>query len=158
MMMDANNKPLKKIIPAVIVGLLVYVVIVFLFHPYIICGPSMEPSFVDGDLIFTDRAEDIQVGDVIVAKTNVVHTIIKRVIALPGDTVDIIGGKIYVNGEALDIESIDNPGELKYPYIVPADCYFLLGDNVNSSMDSRTIGAVGAEFIKYKYRTTIIHG
>ena len=66
---------------------------------------------------------------------------VKRVIGLPGETVSIIGGKVYINGseKPLNSDFVKEP-PLLYdygPYVVPEDCYFVLGDNRNGSVDSR---------------------
>src|SRR6202140_2617214 len=70
---------------------------------------------------------------------------VKRVIGLPGDTVDIHDGAVWINGQKL-IEKYTNGAteayELRTPYKVPADCYFVMGDNRGNSYDSRFWGCV----------------
>jgi signal peptidase I len=70
---------------------------------------------------------------------------VKRVIGLPGDTIDIRDGAVWINGQKL-VEKYTNglsePYELRTPYKVPADCYFVMGDNRGNSYDSRFWGCV----------------
>lgn len=76
---------------------------------------------------------------------------IKRVIGLPGETVQIIDGEIYINGEELEEsygkEEIGNPGIARSPITLGDDEYFVLGDNRNASEDSRSIGVIPRENI-----------
>ncbi|MBQ1274052.1 MAG: signal peptidase I [Cellulosilyticum sp.] len=86
---------------------------------------------------------------------------IKRVIGLPGETVDIKEGNIYINGEPLDEssylpeEGVSDPNPIltpamTYPYVIPEGCYFLLGDNRLESYDCRYIGVIPEEEITGK--------
>jgi signal peptidase I len=104
---------------------------------------SMEPSFYQGDHIMvnkvTYRSSDPQRGDVIVFDPpfESPYPFIKRLIGLPGDTVEIKDGKVFINGIALEEAYIVTPPD--YTMLareVPGDEYFVLGDNRNDSNDS----------------------
>lgn len=89
-------------------------------------------------------------GDVIVFRypKDPRRDFIKRVIAVPGDTVEIRMGKVLVNGQMLNEPYIvENPAYSKEPQVVPADNYYVLGDNRNNSSDSHVWGPVPREFI-----------
>ena len=79
--------------------------------------------------------------------------LVKRVIGLPGDVIDINGGDVYVNGQVLNEPYVENPTVEKvveYPYTVPDGYYFVMGDHRNVSKDSRHFGAVPKENIEGK--------
>lgn len=136
----------------------VVLVAVVLFYHFIlsishVSGDSMNPAFCDGDrvLILRIAKGNIQKGDVIVFETKQGEKLIKRVIAVEGDTVDISStkGGLYVNGEAVEEDYIYTATSITdekvtYPVTVGEDCYFVLGDNRTGSRDSRNseIGAV----------------
>ena len=109
---------------------------------------SMENTIQPGDRLVGNRLaylkEDPQRGDIIIFKYPVdeEENYIKRVIGLPGETVEILGGKIYINGSPA---ALDEPYLKEEWYIrndglifeVPENCYLVLGDNRNNSLDSR---------------------
>lgn len=108
---------------------------------------SMEPTIMTGDRLIGNRLayinEDPQRGDVVIFlfPDNEKEYFIKRVIGLPGETVNIRGGKVYINDAA---EPLDESEYIKTtplgdfgPFTVPEGAYFMMGDNRNNSMDSR---------------------
>ncbi|MBR1990531.1 MAG: signal peptidase I [Firmicutes bacterium] len=139
----------------ILIAVAIAAVILAFFKPIIIQQQSMEPNFYSGDYVITSRQAynifgDPQRGDIIVFKSDLytdegeAKNLIKRIIGLPGDTVEIIDGEVYLNGEMLNEEYIKEPGlsgEME-AVTVPEGELFVMGDNRRVSQDSRS-GAVG---------------
>ena len=144
-----------------LLGMLVYVGIVlaitFLIITFVgqrthVSGESMENTLDDGDQLIVDkltyRFHDPERFDIIVFpfryKDNTYY--IKRIIGLPGETVQVIDGYMYINGKKLDehygAEVMEDPGIAAEPIKLGDDEYFVLGDNRNHSSDSR-VASVG---------------
>ena len=115
-----------------------------------VAGVAMEPNFHDGQIVEVEEVtvEDLQRGDVILFTVQDGKQYLKRLIGLPGETVEIRAGKVYINGEVLDEPYIKEPAPSNLPVrIVEADRYFVLGDNRNNSADSRAFGSIPSESI-----------
>lgn len=128
---------------------LVYVIITFVGQRTVVDGRSMNPNLNDGDNLIVEklsyRFRDPQRFDIIVFPPQGApkEHYIKRIIGLPGETVQIdYEGNIYINGEVLEedygLETIQNLGRAAEPVTLGEDEYFVLGDNRNNSTDSRT--------------------
>lgn len=149
---------LEVIVLAVGIFLIVYLLIL---RPHKIKGQSMHPTFPDAEYLLTEKVsyyrKDPQRGDVIVFKPPISEDeFIKRVIALPGETVMVQGGKVYVNEKLLkeDYISVDtNPSGFLAEgqvYTVPEGNYFVMGDNRPHSSDSRAWGPITKKVITGK--------
>ena len=126
----------------------------YVIQPYVIPSGSMEPTIEISDRVlankFVYRFGEPERGDVVVLDdpTGTVQTLIKRVIATGGETVDLVDGKVLIDGVALDEpythgkESVPMTPEITFPYTVPEDSVWLMGDNRTNSADSRVFGAV----------------
>lgn len=124
-----------------------------------VIGTSMEPCLYNGQTIFLNRIvyrfASPKVGDVVVFYPNgndKLHLYVKRVVAVSGDTVQIKSGKLYVNGEEkehLFADKIADAGVAENEIVLGVDEYFVIGDNCNSSEDSRSanIGNVKKKYI-----------
>ena len=107
---------------------------------------SMEQTIMTGDRVFGNRlaykTKDPERFDIVIFKypDDPSQLFVKRVIGLPGETVNIVDGKVYINDseEPLDDSFCPETPQGSFgPYEVPEGCYFMLGDNRNHSMDSR---------------------
>ncbi|MEY8337347.1 signal peptidase I [Lachnospiraceae bacterium 62-35] len=112
-----------------------------------IAGHSMSPFLESGDVVLMNRLSynlsDPQRFDVVVFQREDSRTNVKRIIGLPGETVQIYGGYVFINGEQLStddaLDKVSLAGIAEIPITLGEDEYFLLGDNRDSSEDSRFI-------------------
>ncbi len=152
----------------VIAFAVVIFVYLFIASPHEVIGRSMEDNFWDGEYLLADKIsyhfKDPRQGDVIIFKHSDTADYIKRIIALPGDKVEIRDGNFYVNGEFLDEGEYLDPdvytegkkflseGEV---YTVPQDKIFVAGDNRPHSSDSRAFGPI--PFDRVKGRAVLVY-
>ena len=115
------------------------------FQTFGVFMSSMEPNFQEGQRLLVNKAVyffgEPQRGDVVIFKApgNQNGDYIKRLIALPDDTVEVKEGGVYVNGTKLDEPYIKNPANYSLEeQVIPENYYFVLGDNRNNSDDSHT--------------------
>ncbi len=138
--------------------LIAIVVILFLYQPVKVEGTSMMPSLQNDERIFINKfvyrfgISDIGRGDTVVFlyPGDPSKSYIKRVIGIPGDTVEIVDGTVIVNGKPLSEPYVPDDYRDRVPMprrVVPADQYFVLGDHRSSSNDSRSWGWVPRQYI-----------
>lgn len=124
------------------------------FQLMLIQGASMEPSYHDLQLVIIEKdISDIQVGDVIAFYCNNLNSVlVKRVVALPLQTVTIRDGSLFVDGirsRIYDDDVFEYAGDLEQEIILCAGTYAVIGDNIAESIDSRypEVGMVSMETI-----------
>lgn len=124
-----------------------------------IIGNSMEPNLYSGQHILINRliysVSSPKMGDVVAFLPNgneKSHYYVKRVIGVPGDTIQIINGRVYINNVQLEenynYDKIADPGIAINPIYLNDDEFFVLGDNRNFSEDSRS-GNIGVVYKQY---------
>lgn len=162
---EKRNKEIKEwVISIIIVCAVAIAAKEFVIGTALVKGGSMEPTLEHDDFLVMRKFGSWEKGDIVICsydKGAKEENIVKRIIGFPGDVIDIETGKDYeyivvVNGEALEEpylgEKMEQKGDIEYPYTVPADSYFVMGDNRNASNDSRskTIGAINKKEIHGK--------
>lgn len=153
-----------ELVKIVVISLVIIVPIrYFLIQPFYVKGASMEPNFYDHEYLIIDeityRFNEPQRGDIVVFRypRNPQEYFIKRMIALPGETIQIKDGAVTIfnkeNPDGLTLNEYYLPEGLKTYGLseekveLSADEYFVLGDNRNSSKDSRSFGPVNRTYI-----------
>ena len=135
---------------------LAIVIMIFLYQPVKVEGTSMNPLLSDQERIFINkfiyRFEPIERGDVIVFwyPLDRSKSFIKRVVGLPGESVEIRAGNVFVNGRELPDQYVPSgylDGSNYAARRLPQDEYFVMGDHRDSSNDSRVFGSVPRQFI-----------
>lgn len=138
-----------------------WVVRLLVVEPFTVPTGSMEPTIQVGDNVLGQKVtlrlgEEVSPGDIVIFRnpdsTSDHDILVKRVIAVGGQTVDLRDGVVYVDGEPLDepyasgssypLDAQAAGTEVSYPYTVPEGSLWLMGDNRENSADSRYFGAV----------------
>lgn len=150
---------IKEIVSFIVLAAVIVVPIrIFIAQPFIVSGESMYPTFDTGDYLIVDQISyhlhNPNRGDVAVFKypENPSRFFIKRVIGLPGETVEISGKEVFITDTNGDRFKIDEPyikleSETNKIEILEDDEYFVMGDNRLNSLDSRSWGPLGEDFI-----------
>lgn len=137
------KKILWELIPYIAIVILIIIIRIFIITPVRVDGSSMYNTLEDGDILLLYKMAKIDRYDIVVLDEEYDNEIIiKRIIGLPGETVEIKRGKIYINDEEIaDDYAFGDTGD--YEKITLADDeYFILGDNRLISKDSRYFGPV----------------
>lgn len=143
---------LRSTLNALIVVAAVAALIATLFLPVLqIAGTSMEPSLNDGEIVLLVKTDNLQTGD-LCAFYYSNKILVKRIIAIPGDYIWIESdGTVFLNGEPLDEPYISKKAlgecDVEFPYQVPENNYFVMGDQRETSIDSRSsvIGCIAED-------------
>jgi signal peptidase I len=172
----ANPRPTRWITEAIIVVVVAVLVAVllraFVVQTFFIPSGSMEPTLQIGDRILVNKLSyhlhGVDRGDIVVFSRPptencggpTVNDLVKRVIGLPGNIISVSGGYVYINGKRLDETWLPasekgvtvaghagNSWDLVRPYRVPANDYFVMGDNRTDSCDSRYWGPISKSLI-----------
>ncbi len=131
-------------------------IILFLYQPVRVEGTSMLPRLEDHDRLFINKfvyhISSIERGDVVVFHypRDPEKSYIKRVIALPGDSLRIDQGQVWVNGKALAemyVPTMYRDSRSYAATVIPDDCFFVMGDHRSISSDSREFGVVERDLI-----------
>ena len=157
----------RRIIPVILFAIIVAVIFrSFLFASYVVDGESMEPTLTDGNLLMVNKViydlKDVDRFDVIIFHANRQDDYVKRVIGLPGDEIAYKNDALYVNGEYVEeafydsfvkassgtphtnnFSLKDKTGQEK----VPEGKIFVMGDNREESLDSRSFGFISMKQI-----------
>lgn len=139
---------------------IIFIVAVIIIFNYVISfqgvmGTSMDPTFKENDLVFVSKFHyvfnKVKRGEVIIFEYKNTKNVIKRVIGLPGEQIVYKNNILYINGTAYkDIYSGTTITSSFDSGIIPDKCYWVMGDNRETSVDSRVIGPVCEDNIKGK--------
>src|ERR1035437_3036742 len=144
----------KEVIVTLIVAIVIFLLLRLTVGSYTVVNISMQPGLTEGQRILVSklvyRFGDPQRGDVVVFQSPIDDlTLVKRIIGLPGDSVEVKqNDAVYVDGMKLSEPYLKEPAGYSYPLIkVPPNNYFVLGDNRNASSDSHSGWTVPRENI-----------
>ena len=143
----------ELVVPVVLAGLITSGINVFVAEARLVRGPSMQPNFVYDERVIVEKLSysfrEPCRGDVVILDLPAQEeSLIKRVVALSGETVEVQGGHICIDGEPLQEHWTAWYGGPDHPAtLVPAGQVFVLGDNRGSSRDSRSFGPVALDRI-----------
>jgi len=156
---------IELLIALVIAFALTWCLKTFVLQPYEVPSGSMEPTIMTGDKIFADKVtyffSSVEKGNIIVFQDLVDpdRVLVKRVVGLPGDVIELKNGHVYVNDkwlyeyythetETFEPDQGERHVEITYPFTVPEGCVWVMGDNRTSSADSRVFGPVSMDSIQ----------
>ena len=167
---EEPKKSLKReifewIMVFVVAAAMAFVVRTFIFEPVRVDGASMMYTLEDGEFMIATKYDyllgDPERFDIVICNypnTSDGMYRVKRVIGMPGETMELRAGELYINGEHIEQNFDMTPNETYFgPYTVPEGHYFVLGDNRNNSKDSRSVmvGPLSRSEIKGHVRAVV---
>ncbi|OON95231.1 MAG: signal peptidase I [Epulopiscium sp. Nele67-Bin005] len=138
----------------VIIAIIICAVLLNVGQIFQVQGDSMYPTLEDGQLVMLNKlyykVSTPQVGHIIGTQIeDKDFNAVKRIIGVPHDIINYKEGILYVNDMPINLMEVRDRGDIEYPFVVPENEYFVLGDNLDESIDSRyeIIGCVSEENI-----------
>ncbi|PRO67166.1 signal peptidase I [Alkalicoccus urumqiensis] len=153
--MAEEKKSGSWLVPIIVAVAVAFVVRSFFIAPYVVEGASMEPSLHDRDRILVNKTAswigEYERGDIVIIEGENDRHYIKRVIGLPGESLEMQDGSLQVDGTEIDepyiLEMMEYTESLE-PVTLEEDEFFVMGDNRNNSLDSRNgLGMIDEEHI-----------
>lgn len=140
--MNKENK--KEAVTYLLIILFIILVRTYVVTPVRVSGSSMTNTLKNGEILLLNKFEyrfsDIKRFDIVVVKAHK-ERIIKRVIGLPGETLKYENGILYINDKMIEENYLDEvTKDFTYEGKIPDECYFVMGDNRDDSLDSRYFG------------------
>ena len=158
-----NHRTRSYLLFVLLIGCICYLVSHFVVQLYFVNGSSMEPAYTSGQPALLQKfglPDCLDYNDVVVIRHETLgRDIVKRIVALPGDTIQITEGILYVNGVPQPTPDgfslMEDAGKAAAPLTLAPGEYFVLGDNRNHSIDSRfaEVGIIPAASIAGKVIT-----
>lgn len=148
---------IEEIVPYIIIVIVVVTIRSFIITPIKVDGSSMYPTLNNNEILLLEKYDkNYQRFDIVVFKSGK-NKLIKRVIGLPGETVEYKDNKLYIDGKYYEEPFLKNK-QKTYDFklkdidykTIPQDCYFVLGDNRTNSTDSRILGPINKKYIQGK--------
>ena len=140
----------------IIAAIIIIPIRTFVAQPFVVSGNSMYPTFANGEYLIVNElakyTDEYRRGDVVILRypNDPSKYFIKRVIGLPGETVRMVDGEVWINGQKLREPYIVpeyRDQQSHSPMVVPSGEFYVLGDRRNSSNDSRAWGTVAQKYI-----------
>ena len=137
---------IKQLIPYVVIILVVVLIRTFIATPVIVSGSSMDPTLKNGQVLILNKlAKKYMRDDIVVIDAKIngkKERIVKRVIGLPGETLEYKDGFLYINGKRTHDDFVDKTRDFTLERVtgkkkIPENYYFVMGDNRRNSLDSR---------------------
>lgn len=150
---NAAKLTLLEILATITLAILIFLAVNATLESRQVEGSSMNPGLENGQRVLVVKASywfgEPQRGDVIIFQSprDPGRTLVKRVIGMPGEWVEIRDGTVYIDDIPLDEPYVQGTNRAYGPMQVPEDSYFVLGDNRNNSTDSRSWGTISREAI-----------
>lgn len=140
--MEKLKNILKELLPYILIVVVVVTIRTFIITPVRVDGASMDPTLKDGQILLLSKiSNNYKRFDIVVVNKNGTK-IVKRIIGMPGETIEYKKNRLYINGEIvkdkvnIEIEDFDLESLFSIS-VIPEDYYFVMGDNRNNSSDSR---------------------